>query len=616
VKGLGLRERLRGSLQTRVYLLLAVSTLGPTAIVAWAFVAQISRLDVQLLASRQWAARGTASQIEDDLNQTLATLQRAATAPGVNLERWSGGPESAALSDPGLRARFRGGAFFLDAQGRRVVEEPERGGESVAPPPDLPEVRESIATGRPALTSFVGSGESERIYALVPVRNWQGRVTGIAGGVLDTSQMHLASVLRYLGRGPDETAELVDGTGRVILTTDPGRPRDSRRCGAISQVISERRGIAALCKDCHPGRSADERGRSVLVAAPVANAPWAVAAWLPERDVLASSGAFPGWLATLTAAVLVLGATLAWGATRSITEPVARLTSAAERIAEGDLTGRIQQPGFDEVARLAAALEKMRESLRDLIGTVASANQQLEKRVEDRTAELAKVNAQLREREEALEHLYEKVVGAQEDERKRIARELHDDTSQSLAALVMALDGAMTTLKAGGAPRLEEAKALAVRTIEEVHRMILDLRPSVLDDLGLLSAIRWYAERHLVPRGVSVRCEFEARDRRLPAAFETAVFRVCQEAMSNVARHAQAESVLIQVSESEGALHIEFEDDGRGFDPEKVSQAHRRPFGLMGIRERVDILGGSVRIDSAPGKGTRLHIEVPLPPEA
>ncbi|HTP50881.1 MAG TPA: ATP-binding protein [Anaeromyxobacteraceae bacterium] len=611
----GLRERLRGSLRTRVYLLLAVSALGPTAIVAWAFASRVAKLDEQLLASRQWAARATASQVEEELNQALEVLQRAATAPHVNLEDADPGPERAALGDPRIRAQFPGGAFFLGASGERLVEEPERGSQSVVPPPDLPDVKEAVQSGRPAVTSFVGPPGGERIYALVPVRNWEGRVTGIAGGVVDPAQSHLSVLLRYLRRSPEGTAELVDRSGRVILSTDAGRARHPSGCGEAARVVAERKAVAALCRDCHPGRQADERGRAVLAAAPVMNASWAVLARLPEKDVLASSGAFPGWLATLTGAVLGLGAILAWGAARSITEPVSRLTSAAERIASGDLTGHIQPAGFDEVARLAQALEKMRESLRDLIGIVATANQQLEKRVEERTAELAQVNAQLRERERALANLYEKVVAAQEDERKRIARELHDDTSQSLAVLVMALDGAMATLKAGGVPRLEEAKALAVRTIEEVHRMILDLRPSVLDDLGLLSAIRWYAERHLAPRGLSVRCEFEAKDRRLPAAFETAVFRVCQEAMSNIARHAQAESVLIQVSESGGALHIEIEDDGRGFDPENISRAHRRPFGLMGIRERVELLGGQVRIDSAPGKGTRLHIDVPVPPE-
>jgi signal transduction histidine kinase len=340
-----------------------------------------------------------------------------------------------------------------------------------------------------------------------------------------------------------------------------------------------------------------------------------VVARLPESEVLTPTGAVPGWLGLLTAAALGLGALLAWGAARSIAKPVAQLTASAERIAGGDLNDPIPQSGWDEVGRLGAALEKMRASLRDLIGVVASANQQLEQRVEERTAELAHVNEQLRQREDDLGHLYEKVVAAQEDERKRIARELHDDTSQSLAVLVMAIDSAQATLKSGKIPRLDEARALAVRTIEEIHRMILDLRPSVLDDLGLQSAIRWYAERHLVSRGVSVRCEFEARDRRWPAAFETAVFRVCQEAMSNIYRHSEAESVLIQVAEADGMLRIEIEDDGKGFDPQNAGSPDRRHFGLMGIRERVEILGGTVDIDSAPGQGTRLKFQVPLPRE-
>jgi signal transduction histidine kinase len=351
----------------------------------------------------------------------------------------------------------------------------------------------------------------------------------------------------------------------------------------------------------------------VVTTAAVVNAPWVLVARAPAAEVMGASGAFPAWLAGMILVSLASGAMLAWGAARSVAQPVAALTRAAESIAAGNLSGQIPILGKDEVGRLSLALEKMRLALAGLIGAVAAANAQLEQRVVERTAQLGRANDQLRDREAALERLYEKVVSAQEDERKRIARELHDDTSQSLAALVMAIDGSLAALKAGLTPRLEEAKALAVHTIEEVHRMILDLRPSVLDDLGLQSAIRWYADRHLVPRGISVRCEFDAPDRRFPAAFETALFRVCQEAMSNIARHAQAESVLIQLSEGEGVIRIEIEDDGRGFEPENVSHAERRHFGLMGIEERVDILGGKVKIDSAPGQGTRVHLEVPLP---
>ena len=611
-----LRERLRGSLQTRVYMLLAVSAVIPVGMLAWAFGVRVSRLDQQLVAAREWSARTVAGQVEEELNQGFEVLQRAATASHVNLEDRDPAAERAALRDPRVSLQFPGGAFFLDAAGEVVAEEPDRGSRSIAPLPDLPAVTTAIATGRPVVTPFVAGRSGEHVYELVPVRNWEGRVTGLTGGVIDTSQHHLLVMLRYLRQGTEGSAEIVDHSGRILATTEPGRPASTSACSGVRQLVAEGKGVSRLCSDCHSGRSQDARGRAAVTTAAVHNAPWVILARVPASEVMGATGEFPAWLGGMIFVALACGALLAWGAARSVALPVVALTRAAETIAAGDLTGPIPPLGEDEVGRLAQALEKMRRSLVDLIGVVAEANTRLEARVVERTAQLGEANEQLREREIALARLYEKVVSAQEDERKRIARELHDDTSQSLAALVMAIDGSLAALKAGLTPRLEEAKALAVRTIEEVHRMILDLRPSVLDDLGLQSAIRWYAERHLTGRGVSVRCEFDAPDRRFPAAFETALFRVCQEAMSNIARHAHAESVLVQLSEGEGEIRIEIEDDGRGFEPDNVSHAERRHFGLMGIEERVEILGGKVVIDSAPGQGTRIRLAVPLPREA
>jgi signal transduction histidine kinase len=614
--GPSLRDRLRGSLQTRVYLLLAFAALVPVAILSWAFSARVARLDDQLVAARQWSARTVAGQVQEEMNQLFEVLQRAATSGHVNLEDGDSRPEHAALRDPRVSLFFPGGAFFVNSGGQVLAEEPERGGRSIAPPVDLPALRLALQTGRPEVTSVVRGPSGDHVYALVPVRDWEGRITGVAGGVVDTAQHHLLVMLRYLRQSSDGSAEIVDGAGRVIAGTDPGRQAMTTACSGVRALLSEGRTGSMTCASCHASRKEDARGRGVVTVAHVVGTPWAILARVPAAEVLGAEGAFPTWLAVLILAALSAGALLTWGAARSIATPVVQLTAAAENIAAGDLAAPIPQSGKDEVGRLAGALERMRSSLAELIGAVASANEQLEKRVAERTQQLARANEELRDREAALARLYEKVVSAQEDERKRIARELHDDTSQSLAVLVMAIDGAIAALRSGVAPRLDEAKALAVRTIEEVHRMILDLRPSVLDDLGLQSAIRWYAERHLVSRGLSVRCEFEAEDRRLPGAFETALFRVCQEAMSNIARHAQAETVLIQLSESDGVIRIEIEDDGKGFEPGNVSHADRRHFGLMGIEERVEILGGKVRIESAPGKGTRIHLEIPLPKEA
>ncbi len=222
------------------------------------------------------------------------------------------------------------------------------------------------------------------------------------------------------------------------------------------------------------------------------------------------------------------------------------------------------------------------------------------------------------EQKEALRgELLRKVISAQEDERKRIARELHDETSQALAALGVALE----TASVAPARDAEEVKAriagikpLAVRMLEEVRKLTLDLRPTVLDDLGLIPAIRWYAENRLKPQGVKVQLETAGIERRLPPEMETALFRVVQEAVTNIARHAEAENVVISLAFSQAAVVIEVEDDGKGFDLTAISRTadRGRGLGLMGMRERVALFSGVLTVETSPGAGTQLRIEVPL----
>jgi len=136
----------------------------------------------------------------------------------------------------------------------------------------------------------------------------------------------------------------------------------------------------------------------------------------------------------------------------------------------------------------------------------------------------------------------------------------------------------------------------------------------VLDDLGLFSALRWYAERYLAGRGLAVRCEIGELERKLPPETAIALFRIGQEAMNNVVRHAKADSVLIQLAVEGDELRVEIEDDGQGFDP-KVAPADRPHYGLLGIRERAELLGGTAVIESSPGNGTRVEVRVPIPAE-
>jgi signal transduction histidine kinase len=209
------------------------------------------------------------------------------------------------------------------------------------------------------------------------------------------------------------------------------------------------------------------------------------------------------------------------------------------------------------------------------------------------------------------------VLTIQEEERKRIARELHDETSQSLVGLVMRVD-AIKDVSDGDAGKLQntllDIKGLAVKTIDNVHKIIFDLRPSILDDLGLLSAIRWYAGNRLEPLGIQTRVEVTGEETKLSPQVEIALFRVVQEAINNIVKHAEAHSVMLGIEFGTSSIVIEVEDDGLGFDIDAVNLIPDKAQGVgrLGMRERVALLDGRISIESQLGKGTHIVIEIPL----
>jgi len=395
-------------------------------------------------------------------------------------------------------------------------------------------------------------------------------------------------------------------------------------CGAIGALTDPQLDLWTLAADGagDPGQGLVTREGRVLagasgrptaddlvVTAPLETAPWRVVVRQPRAVALAAVLAHRRRLLLLGPALIGLGVVFAWGAARSITEPLARLSRAAEGVAGGAMGEPIPVLGDDEVGRLGAALETMRASLARLLDEARSHNEELERRVAERTRELERLYAELAAREAWRGRLLQRAIGAQEDERRRIARELHDETYQSLNAIALRLDTALAAASSA-ALRTEAARVrgLARDALDAVHRLILDLRPSVLDDLGLVPAIRWYVAHTLEPLGLSVRCELEEPEPRLPAEAETALFRAVQEALTNVVRHASADSVLIQLACVEGQLRVEIEDDGVGFDTAGVAAPapSGRGLGLMGIRERLELMGGRAEIESSPGCGTRV----------
>ncbi len=232
--------------------------------------------------------------------------------------------------------------------------------------------------------------------------------------------------------------------------------------------------------------------------------------------------------------------------------------------------------------------------------------------------ETEKLNQELREREELLGELLHQVVTAQESERQRIARELHDGAGQILTGLGLGL--AATTESVRNDPKLAgkqllELKRLNAQALEELHNVIVDLRPAVLDDLGLVPALKAQVRQFEARTGVEATFSVKGTRRRLQPELETIIFRIGQEALTNVAKHAKAKNVSVMLHFNVNCLKLIVTDDGCGFDPEEILKPdgqQRTAWGLLGIQERVALVGGVSYFISEPGKGATIHISVPL----
>ena len=202
-----------------------------------------------------------------------------------------------------------------------------------------------------------------------------------------------------------------------------------------------------------------------------------------------------------------------------------------------------------------------------------------------------------------------RVVDAQELERKRLARELHDETGQALTSILLGLkpleQNAATDEEREAAAALRE---LVVRTLQDVRRLAVELRPSALDDFGLVPALERLIDTFRERAGVAVDLEVQIGDDRLAASVETALYRIVQEALTNIVKHADANHVSIILVKKGGDVSLLVEDDGAGFDP----NADDGGLGLVGMRERVALVGGRLRIESTPGSGSTLVAEVPV----
>jgi two-component system, NarL family, sensor histidine kinase UhpB len=266
-------------------------------------------------------------------------------------------------------------------------------------------------------------------------------------------------------------------------------------------------------------------------------------------------------------------------------QPVHALERTVDRVAAGDLTTRAQHVLFrdPDVERLGDTLNTMLDVLQ--------------------------------EHRALLQKMSEQVLAAQEDERKRIARELHDETAQALTTLLIRLK---ILERAPNVPemraQINELRGLTADTLEAVRKLAVELRPATLDDLGLVAALEGYTDSYgaHMPVRIAFTAEgFDDHDGRLPPQVELVLYRVVQEALTNAAKHANAHELRVELCRRPHEVVAAVADDGQGFDVEEMMRSRERGLGLFGMQERLALVGGQLVIDSSPGHGTRIHARVP-----
>ena len=588
---------------------MAYAFVGLTALAAiFAFVAldAVDESTQSILRERLSLAQTVAHSIDQTIVTSQSLLQRTsgnlATAhaeSGVLTDREITMLESLGESLSYVNSGISPESVFLFNDSGEVVW---NSGTTLTEIPPIPDRELFDDPSRPSVTSIGQKDFAISIGADVAHEDlfYLGAIIVPSQGLLEASSQSTSGLGEY-------RMELVDSMGRIVTQSSADKSGESTlHMSAIGDLVVDR--VDGVGRHTSNG-DAPDGSEHIVAYAPLESVPWGVVLEQREDTALAVPNSLRRrviWIATIG---LLAGLTMAWITSRQVVRPLARLTGRADAITAGDLSSSIDVEGQDEVRRLARSFETMRSRLDASQRELSEWSLELENRVRERTDQLV-------QRDQERDLLLGKVISAQEEERRRIARDLHDQIGQSLTGLVMQIGGLESsladdqrTLKS----QLAELGESAGVAVEEVRRMMSDLRPSILDDMGLESAVSWLAERSLEREGIAIDLDINLVKAELSPELETSVFRVFQEAVNNVTKHAQASRVEIALSNDNEVLLGSIVDDGVGFDSSEIEPGHDGGWavGLLGMSERISLLGGALEIESSPGDGTRIRFTIP-----
>lgn len=410
-----------------------------------------------------------------------------------------------------------------------------------------------------------------------------------------------------LGREYTQTY-VVDKLGRLLLSTNPKLP--------LFEMLADLKIQPAMLGDTTSGTAIykNNQGEQVITGfcdlkevAKNNSLDWSILTTAPIDKLLQPTKQTALVSTYIGLCVTALTVLVAYFFARSITQPLQRTAALAEQIRRGNYSHRLEENIGGEIGSLAKSINEMVDRVEERTGEITTRNEKLTSEIVERKIA-----------QDRLQKLSHKIVRLQEEERRRVSRELHDGINQLLVSVKYKIENFEEKLKLSSEQALSDIKKADIfldEAIAEVRRVSHDLRPSVLDDLGLVPAlsnlVRRFSERNLID--VQLNGVDESFD-RLPADVETAMYRIVQEAMMNIEKHANATHVTININRTDSNVTIRIEDNGDGFSMQNALRKSdsMSSMGLRNMRERIELLQGNFFIHSDVGKGTFLEVKAPL----
>lgn len=503
----------------------------------------------------QRAARAAAAFIDDQLQHHAAAIQGLARVAAAAPD-----PATSLRDLTPLLPQFAGNLALFTSDG-----------DLLAPPNAPPTWREHLPAAQSQNVTFLYLPESGDDQLLVIAT--AGDIT--AAGLLSVSDLARRALGPAFLGAEIASAFVVTPNGQYVYRAGPPpslEPNPLQHPGVVSGLRGESGATYFGAGD----------GERVVAFSPITTLGWALVVEEPWQAVADPLLHTTEWAPLVLVPVLIIALLgLIFGA-RQVVQPLRSLEEKATALAWGDFKA-IEEPvgGIDEIQGLQTELIRMARRLRDA--------------------------------QQSLRGYLGAVTAGQEDERRRLARELHDDAIQSLIALNQRLQLAqLDPDNSGAAAQLQEMQQMVTQLIADLRRQIHALRPIYLEDLGLLPALQMLAQEVQNAQSLSVHFHSEGQERRLPPHVELALYRIAQEALNNVARHAQANEATLTLTFTSADVTLTVQDDGRGFTvPESPGDlAPQGHFGLLGIYERAQLIGADLMLHSRPGQGTRLQIQI------